>query len=66
MDREAGWATVDGDARLASCHLQLPVDENPNQAGLGKTWGFPGGSDGKESALQCGRPGFDPWVRKIH
>ena len=25
--------------------------------------GFPGGSDGKESA--CGRPRFDPWVRKI-
>ena len=27
--------------------------------------GFPGGSDGKESVLQCGTPGFDPWVRKI-
>ena len=27
--------------------------------------GFPGGSDGKESALQPGRPGFDPWVGKI-
>ena len=27
--------------------------------------GFPGGSAGKESALQCGRPGFDPWVGKI-
>ena len=26
-------------------------------------WGFPGGSDGKESACN---PGFDPWVRKIH
>ena len=25
--------------------------------------GFPGDSDGKESA--CRRPGFDPWVRKI-
>ena len=25
--------------------------------------GFPGGSDGKESA--CGRPRFDPWVGKI-
>ena len=23
------------------------------------------GSDGKESCLQCGRPGFDPWVGKI-
>ena len=27
--------------------------------------GFPGGSDGKESACNAGRPGFDPWVRKI-
>ena len=27
---------------------------------------FPGGSDGKASVcLQCGRPGFDPWVGKI-
>ena len=25
---------------------------------------FPSGSDGKASA-QCGRPGFDSWVRKI-
>ena len=27
-------------------------------------WGFPGGSDGKVCP-QCGRPGFDPWIRKI-
>ena len=26
---------------------------------------FPGGSDGKSIWLQWGRPGFDPWVRKI-
>ena len=26
---------------------------------------FPGGSDGKSICLQCGRPGFDPWVEKI-
>ena len=26
---------------------------------------FPGSSDGKSVCLQCGRPGFDPWVRKI-
>ena len=29
------------------------------------TLGFPGVSDGEESRLQCGRPGFDPWVGKI-
>ena len=30
-------------------------------------WGFPvmGGSAGKKICLQCGRPGFDPWVGKI-
>ena len=27
--------------------------------------GFPGGSDGKESHLQCRRPRFNPWVSKI-
>ena len=27
--------------------------------------GFPGCSAGKESACNCGRPGFDPWVGKI-
>ena len=26
---------------------------------------FPGGSDSKESACQCTRPGFDAWVGKI-
>ena len=26
---------------------------------------FPGGSDGKSVCLQCGRPGFNPWVGKI-
>ena len=26
---------------------------------------FPDGSEGKASCLQCGRPGFDPWVGKI-
>ena len=27
--------------------------------------GFPGGSDDKESACLCRRPGFHPWVGKI-
>ena len=26
---------------------------------------FPGGSEGKSICLQCGRPGFNPWVGKI-
>ena len=28
---------------------------------LSKYLGFPGGSNGKGSCLQCRRPGFDPW-----
>ena len=28
-------------------------------------WGFLEGSDGKKSACQCRRLGFDPWARKI-
>ena len=27
--------------------------------------GFPGGSQVKSVCLQCGRPGFDPWIGKI-
>ena len=27
--------------------------------------GFPGGLDGK-ACPECGRPGFNPWVGKIH
>ena len=27
-------------------------------------WGFPGGSDRKESACQCRRLEFDPWIGK--
>ena len=27
--------------------------------------GFPGGSDGRESAYNEGDPSFDPWVGKI-
>ena len=28
-------------------------------------WGFPSGSDGKESACNAGDPGLIPWIRKI-
>ena len=29
------------------------------------TSGFPGGSEVKETACQCRRPRFNPWIRKI-
>ena len=32
---------------------------------LSRRLGFPSGSDGKESACQCGKPGFYPWIGKI-
>ena len=32
---------------------------------LAKYVGFPDASAGKKIHLQCGRPGFDPWVGKI-
>ena len=32
---------------------------------LSNSLGFPGGSDGKESACKCRRPRFDGWVGKI-
>ena len=29
-------------------------------------WGFPGGSDGKESACSIGDPGLIPGLRRFH
>ena len=34
-------------------------------ASIRATVGFPGGASDKESACQCKRLGFNPWVRKI-
>ena len=35
------------------------------EGGLAEMVGFPGDSDGKRIRLQCQRPGFHPWVRKM-
>jgi len=35
------------------------------QSGRQKGWGFPGGSDGKESACNVVDVGFGSWIRKI-
>ena len=53
------------------CHLFLLKDhglpmglrEDTFWKGLGM--GFPGGSDGKKICLQCRRPKFYPWAKKI-
>ena len=74
--RPASWSLC-----FASLIVQLlknppPMQETPVQF-LGQIpWrrarlptavflGFPGGSAGKESTCNVGRPGFDPWVGKI-
>ena len=36
-----------------------------NVSAIPKTWVFPGGSDGKESACNGRGPGFDLWVGKV-
>jgi len=38
---------------------------NGKEIQKGEDMRFPGGSDGKESACNTGRPRFHPWVRKI-
>ena len=55
------WSTQE------ATELQPSVNAcNPGiQTHIWASWLFPGGSDGKSFCLQCGRPGFDPWVGKI-
>ena len=55
MDGGAWWAAVYGVAQSQTRLMQLSSSSR----------GFPGSSDGKESACQCRRPGFNPWVKKI-
>ena len=45
--------------------LSLCWDGASSLAWKKEALGFPGGSDGKESACNAGDPGFDPWVGKI-
>ena len=53
--REVQWLPVKIVFMSESLYCLLPVIPSC----------FPGGSDGKESACQCRRPGFDPCVGKI-
>ena len=43
------------------CHLAFK-SASPKPFGLLRVWGFPRGSGGKESACQCRRLQFDPWL----
>ena len=62
MNRGGWQATVYGVARVG--HILVTKPPPLNVISLG----FPGGTNGKESACQCRRPKryrFDPWVGKI-
>ena len=45
--------------------LRTPGREGDNRTALASAADFPGGSQGRESACNARRPGFDPWVGKI-
>ena len=57
-DRGAWWAAVYGIAESDTLKYLSSSSINKH--------GFPRWLSGKESACQCWRYGFDPWVRKIH
>ena len=42
----------------------MTFQRSKNSTRLPTVTGFPGGSEGKRICLQCGRPGFKPWVGK--
>ena len=49
-----------------NCPLWCPKwERNPKEGGYMYMWDFPGGSNSMESACQCRRRRFHPWVRKI-
>ena len=49
-------------ARISPASQPLKVEFGTVNGG---SWGFPGDSDGKESACNARGPAFDPWVGKI-
>ena len=58
-------ALLDSIAKMRKAELKTKKEKNRS---LPKSWGFPDGTAGKESACQCRRHKrhrFDPWVWKI-
>ena len=57
-------AIINLESVLKSRHYFASKDLYSQSYGFSIALGFPGGLDGRV-CLQCGRPGFDPWARKI-
>ena len=60
-----GHKELDMTERLTLCVSASIANENCLYHHL-SIWGFPGGLSGKESACQCRRPRFNPWVWTTH
>ena len=67
--KQSMWAILPGNAGwcrgLAALPAMLVFQTRALDLSTTDMWGFPGGLSGKESACQCRRRNFDPWVRKI-
>ena len=62
---KAEGATEQADSRVRALWVFMLVSQFIKAACLQYDYTcFPGGSEGR-IGLQCGRPGFDPWIRKI-
>ena len=61
MDIGAWWAAVSG---VAQSQTQLTRVSSSSSSSMTKG-GLPWWLSGKESASQCGRHRFNPWIRKI-
>ena len=60
------WITTSSSRRSSLLRDQTSVSCISHTGGrFFTTEGFSGGSDSKSICLQCGTPGFNPWVRKI-
>ena len=55
-NKEQPWLVISRESPGAAMNIQSSQKINTS---------FSSGSDGKASCLQCGRPGFNPWIRKI-
>ena len=66
MNLKKGYAFVMLDSHGASvCFYVSALETCPKISRILKSIAFAGGSEGNKICLQCQRPGFYPWARKI-